>query len=180
VLIFENAGSDGREGDISPTPAGDDHSHLADIPTPRRRGCGPDQGPRIRAGDDGCPRPRRAGRRYAETCIAFTPRSEAERFRSTVGQVKLGPHPDTTGWSDGFACHIGGPEVTAHCPSKAEIDALVLRDFHLLVAEHGMKPVVVHNALLELIEFRRAIHETAYGSVNQGKPRVTNAVDRPL
>ncbi|GAN52303.1 putative cycloisomaltooligosaccharide glucanotransferase [Methylobacterium sp. ME121] len=158
----------------------DDHpSHLVDTPTPRRRGRGPDKGPRIQGGAQRHPL-KRAGRRYEDTLIAFTPRSEAAGFRSTVGQIKLGPYPDKTGWADAYACHIGGPELTIHCPNKAQIDALVLRDFHLLVAEHGMKPVDVHNALMDLIEFRRAIHESAYGAVAQGKARDTNAADRPL
>ncbi len=174
-------------GEVSQTPGEVSHSRassdpvlsFADTPAPRRRGRGPDKGPRIQGGAQRHPL-KRAGRRYEDTLNAFTPRSEAEGFRSTVGQIKLGPYPDKTGWADAYACHIGGPELTIHCPNKAQIDALILRDFHLLVAEHGFKVIDVHNALMDLIEFRRAIHPTAYGSVAQGKARDTNAADRPL
>lgn len=141
----------------------------------------PDEAPPTAAPSGSGPRKgRRGSQRYADTMIAFTPRSMAEQFRSTVGQIKLGPYPDKTGWSDAFACHIGAAEITLHCPTKGQINELVLRDFHLLVAEHGMDVVATHNALSDLIEFRRAIHASAYGSIAQGKPRDTNAAPRKL
>lgn len=118
---------------------------------------------------------RRNGLRYLEAMIAWTPRSEAEGHRSTVGQVKVGPWPDRTGWSDAFACHGGGAEVTEHLPSKARVTAMVLQDFHTLVCRDGMRPRVVHEAFLAISEYRRAIDPDIPGARCSGRQQESNA-----
>lgn len=125
------------------------------------------------------PASRRNGLRYLEAMIAWTPRSEAEGHRSTVGQVKVGPWPDRTGWSDAFACHGGGAEVTEHLPSKARVTAMVLQDFHTLVCRDGMRPRVVHEALLAISEYRRAIDPDIPGARGPGRDRSSIAATRP-
>ncbi|KNY19136.1 hypothetical protein [Methylobacterium sp. ARG-1] len=111
--------------------------------------------------------------------IAWTPRSEAEGHRSTVGQVKVGPWPDRTGWSDGFAFHGGGSAVTGHLPSKAMVAIMVLQDFNTLILRDGMRPRIVHEAMLAIAEYRRAIDPEIPGAGGAGRPRETNAATRP-
>ena len=112
--------------------------------------------------------------RYADALIAWTPRSEADAHRSTVGQVKVGPYPDRTGWANGFACHGGAAEITGY-PNKAAIAILVLRDFNRLVTE-GLRVRVVHEALLSIEEYRNSIDETVPGANLCRRPRESNGV----
>lgn len=141
--------------------------------------CGASASPRAASPAKPKPASRRNGLRYLEAMIAWTPRSEAEGHRSTVGQVMVGPWPDRTGWSDAFACHGGGAEVTEHLPSKARVTTMVLRDFHTLVCRDGMRPRVVHEALLAISEYRRAIDPDIPGARGPGRDRSSNAAARP-
>ncbi len=84
---------------------------------------------------------------------------------NTGGDVKVGPWPDQTGWSDdyeltGGACYRHWHEMTP------EVQALSLFiEFHTMVVRDRVDPQKAHAAFLKIYEYRRLIAPDILGAV---------------
>ncbi len=73
------------------------------------------------------------------------------------GLVRVGPWPDTIGWSDGFDFAVGACSSHLHSKSEPERVAQLFQDFHTMVVRDGVDPLVAHDALLQIEEYRQHI-----------------------
>ena len=96
--------------------------------------------------------------KYRDCMIAWTPDDAARRkYDTTAGCVKVGPHPDTTGWSHQYECTTGScyTEVKESTPNNQII--FMLTDFQKLIVGYGLDPMRVHEAFLQIDEYRDVI-----------------------
>ena len=81
--------------------------------------------------------------------VAWTPAwmtEQADHPRWRGGQVRVGPWPDETGWSDAYACTAGCcniPHWVALKFTEQKIDELI-RGFFYLVLGQELDPQAVH------------------------------------
>ncbi|MCJ2069398.1 hypothetical protein MKK75_11445 [Methylobacterium sp. J-030] len=142
---------------------------LADRPALRRRG--PGRWPKEPALADTIP--------FEDALVCWTPLSEAASgFRATAGQVEVMALPDRTGRSEAYACHAGGSEVTDHHLTARKAGVEALRLFNRLVLGDGMRPRVVHEAMIRIREYCLAIDPEIPGARRaQGRRRESNGDD---
>jgi hypothetical protein len=97
--------------------------------------------------------------RAHEALLAWTP-LDCTWKAGTAGQVKVGPliasahHRD---WTDPYLNTGGAAYVHRRSLRGKAALAEVLADFVLLTAVEGLDPVAVHNAFLEIEEYRAAV-----------------------
>jgi hypothetical protein len=77
--------------------------------------------------------------------------------KPTAGMVKVGLHPDWTGWSDAYSSWLGAGNHNFSELSDAGRLTQMFLDFHKIVVGDRVNPQVAHKAFLEIDEYRRAI-----------------------
>ena len=96
--------------------------------------------------------------KYRDCMIAWTPDDVARRkYDAMAGCVEVGPHPDLTGWSQKYECTTGGcyADVRDSTPDRQVI--FMLADFQKLIVGYGLDPMRVHEAFLQIDEYRDVI-----------------------
>jgi hypothetical protein len=78
-----------------------------------------------------------------DTMIAYNP---------DTGEVKVGPWPDNTGWSDGPYSTTGACYLNRHKYPKCFKMMVFIDAIHLIVRDK-MDPMTVHKALLAIDEY---------------------------
>jgi hypothetical protein len=96
--------------------------------------------------------------KYRNCMIAWTPTAYvAKEDEATKGQVKVGPHPDTTGWSDAYSHTTGSCYFGRKKAPRWERLSWVMSDFHTMVVRDGIDAQVAHKAFLAIDEYREFI-----------------------
>ena len=104
--------------------------------------------------------------RYRDCMIAWTPESWGDLKNETAGQVRVGPHPDTSGWSDKYALTTGACYLGRKSMPRWQQIALMFTDFHQIVVRDGIDPQAVHQAFLAIDEYRHTISPDIAGAVD--------------
>ena len=101
--------------------------------------------------------------RLKDTMIAWTPETE---------RVRVGPHPDKTGWSSGYVMTSGACFLWwAGLSDEARLIALFSL-FHRMILLDKIDPQIVHQAFLRIDEYREEIApelRTRAGNTTAGK-----------
>ncbi len=85
------------------------------------------------------------------------------------GAVKVGPWPDTTGWSRHYDSTAGCCDTARHAMDHWQKIALLFVDFHHLVVGGGIDPIAAHREFLQIDEFRRVLAPDAEGAEQDAK-----------
>ena len=64
--------------------------------------------------------------KYRDCIVAWTPSYGPYDHLETVGEIAVGPHPDTTGWSPKYAFTSGAPDSKAMSDQAAIAAMLVI------------------------------------------------------
>jgi hypothetical protein len=95
--------------------------------------------------------------KFSDAMYAWTKHDTVSAFASTAGQIKVGPHPDMTGWSDDFAYSGGSCFLALKEKSEIEQVAKMFIDFHSIIVRDGIDPQLAHKEFLKIDEYRRYI-----------------------
>lgn len=102
--------------------------------------------------------------KYRDCMIAWNPVGGPLRKTGEEGTVKVGPHPDLTGWSDRFDMTSGAAFLERKKLPIWNQVALMLTDFHQMVVRDGVDPQVAHAAFLLIDEYRAVISPDIQGA----------------
>jgi hypothetical protein len=75
----------------------------------------------------------------------------------TLGEVKVGPWPDRTGWSDAYAMTDGCCMTWMHKASEDMQKAFIFIVFHTLTVGDGVDPRAAHREFLKIGAYRELI-----------------------
>jgi len=89
--------------------------------------------------------------------IAWTPADEDGRLANTAGQVRIGPWPDRTGWSDAYRMTEGACQRHWHETGEDTLVLLVMLAFINVVVRDGVPVDRAHRAFLGIDEYRARI-----------------------
>lgn len=104
--------------------------------------------------------------KYRDCMIAWTPAGDDDD--PLAGAVRVGPHPDETGWSDRYLMTTGSTYLARKTMPIWKQVALMLSDFHQIVVGDGIDPQVAHTAFLEIDEYRAVIASDIPGADEDG------------
>lgn len=102
--------------------------------------------------------------KYLECFIAWTPHHETYYDDPKCGTVEIGPLPDRSGWSHGYAMTGGSCYSARHKGMDDRRNALMMVDFHTMVVRDGIDPQVAHKEFLKVDEYRKIIAPDVYGA----------------
>ena len=85
---------------------------------------------------------------YREAMLAWNPGTD---------QIKIGPWPDQTGWSDKYNYTVGGCLRDTRNLTDDQLIAQVFIDFHTAVVRDLVPIQAAHRAFLSLLEYRNCI-----------------------
>ena len=80
---------------------------------------------------------------------------------NACGNIHVGPHPDTTGWSDSFTYSLGACVLATKKYSKHEKQFTLLRDYIFIVNYCGVDAKKVHSAFLAIDEYNELFSDEA-------------------
>lgn len=92
--------------------------------------------------------------KYADAMIAWEPN----------GAIKVGPWPDTAGWSEAFPLTSGACYAEVRKMTGWQAVAMMLLDFHAVVVRDGVSPQAAHEAFLAIDEYRARISPDIAGA----------------
>jgi len=75
------------------------------------------------------------------------------------GSMRVGPHPDETGWSDKYEMIVGSCYLVAKKASDLENHVQMLLEFHHAVVRDGVSVAVAHKAFLAIDEYKALMAE---------------------
>lgn len=92
----------------------------------------------------------------AQALIAWTPNRDYENDNPTKGKVRVGHllEKDDPDWTHGYSMTGGAAYTKRREMSGWQQTALVLLDYQRLVHEYGLDPAVVHQAFLNIDEYK--------------------------
>ena len=93
--------------------------------------------------------------KYRDCIVAWTPSYGPYDHLETVGEIAVGPHPDTTGWSRKYAFTSGAPDSKA-MSDQASVAAMLVT-FQKAVMSDGINPRKAQAAFLAIDEYRRMV-----------------------
>lgn len=101
--------------------------------------------------------------KLAQTMIAWTPCYDNNVEDPHWGEVKVGQHPDETGWSDEYdytegMCNAEWTRETAVC--------WLYRLFNKIVVRDRLDAIMVHSAFLVIDEYRETLSDDTPGALN--------------
>lgn len=101
-----------------------------------------------------------------DVLIAWTPSDPGTEENPTRGAVGVGPllTPKAKDWTQGFSCTGGAAYTDRRTMTGWRQIAMVFIDYHAMVAGDGIDPMVAHEAMLEIDEFRRHMAQDIPGS----------------
>lgn len=82
---------------------------------------------------------------------------DPNRDGTKADRVKVGPHPDETGWSTEYRMSAGCAFTKWHSLSEGQKITQMLIDFHDLVVADGIDPQVAHREFAKIKGFADAI-----------------------
>jgi hypothetical protein len=71
--------------------------------------------------------------------------------------VKVGPHPDTIGWSKPYAQSAGSCYLALKSAPEMEQLVQLFIDFHTMIVRDGIDPQTAHREFLKIDEYRERI-----------------------
>ena len=77
--------------------------------------------------------------KYRDCIVAWTPSYGPYDHLETVGEIAVGPHPDTTGWSGRCAFTSGVPDSRMAMSDQASVAAMLVT-FQKAVMSDGINP----------------------------------------
>lgn len=105
-----------------------------------------------------------------EALIAWTPAREPWLDWTASGQIKVGPLlPDryAPDWTKPYACTGGACETRIQKMRGMKSVAQLFIDFHTIVVRDGLDPKHVHEAFLNIKEYRERISPDIDGALNK-------------
>jgi hypothetical protein len=94
--------------------------------------------------------------KYRDCIVAWTPSYGPYDHLETVGEIAVGPHPDTTGWSGRYAFTSGVPDSRTAMSDQAFVAAMLVT-FQKAVMSDGINPRKAQAAFLAIDEYRRMV-----------------------
>lgn len=95
--------------------------------------------------------------KYKDVMYAWSPDDLMFRGRKTIGEIKVGPHPDKTGWSDAFSYSAGSCFLETKKLKGPALIARIFIDFNTLVVRDKIDPEKAHAEFLKIDEYRKFI-----------------------
>lgn len=92
--------------------------------------------------------------KYKKSLIAWNPK----------GDVKVVPWPDTGRHAHGYKMTAGACYSEVDKYTAAEVQAMVMVNFHTLVVRDGIDPQKAHHAFLAIEEYRATISPDIQGA----------------
>src|SRR3954469_10771603 len=83
--------------------------------------------------------------KYRDCIVAWTPSYGPYDHLETVGEIAVGPYPDTTGWSGRYAFTSGAPDSRTAMSDQASVAAMLVT-FQKAVMSDGINPHSMHTA----------------------------------
>jgi hypothetical protein len=102
--------------------------------------------------------------KLAHVMYAWTPTTSD---KSTAGTVRIGPHPDFTGWTKRYLSCLGACMRSFNEASDDERLLMMLLDFHTIVVRDCIDPQVAHKAFLGIDEYRDLISPDIEGASHE-------------
>jgi hypothetical protein len=95
--------------------------------------------------------------RFKDCMICWQPREIADQRASREappGSVRVGPHPDRSGWSEAYQMSAGGAYLCSKKWTACRAALQVMLDFNTLVVRDGIDPEAAHKEFLKIDEYR--------------------------
>lgn len=102
--------------------------------------------------------------KYKSSMFAWTP---VKNWKDWSFEIKVGPHPDTTGWSDDYEATDGACNSDRYDLDAAQLREQVIIDFLKMILIERMDPSRVHTEFLKIDEYRELAQQ--YPSVLSAK-----------
>lgn len=84
------------------------------------------------------------------------------------GEIKVGPWPDYTGWSDDFLFTSGACYRVWHeLKTRDAMRAVLFTDFNTIVARDGVDPQKAHDEFLKIDQYRIWISRDMRGAEDE-------------
>lgn len=85
--------------------------------------------------------------KWSEAMVAWNPR----------GDIRVGPWPDRSGWSQGLRCSEGACRSSNRKASKRDRQLNVLAEFHTIVVRDGVDVQQAHREFCKISDYRSII-----------------------
>ena len=104
--------------------------------------------------------------KFRNAMYAWTPLSwpATGSKAGTIGMVKVGPHPDTTGWSEPYSHSAGSCYLALKNDPEIVQVAQLFIDFHTMIVRDGIDPRAAHREFLKIDEYRERISRDIPGA----------------